>query len=148
NSILTERNQPLNEISALMSGSQVNQPNYVNSPTTQLPTVDQAGLINENYNQKMGQYNQEVARSNAAMGGLFGLGSALLGGWAMSDRRLKQAVHRIGETASGLPVYEYEYLWGGGRQVGLMADEVETVAPGAVAVGPGGFKMVNYAGVL
>ncbi|WP_411196016.1 tail fiber domain-containing protein, partial [Rhizobium sp.] len=42
NSILTERNQPLNEISALMSGSQVHQPSYVNTPTTQLPTVDQA----------------------------------------------------------------------------------------------------------
>lgn len=36
NSILTERNQPLNEISALMSGSQVHQPNYVNTPTTEL----------------------------------------------------------------------------------------------------------------
>ncbi|ANL48646.1 UNVERIFIED_ORG: hypothetical protein GGE63_000109 [Rhizobium esperanzae] len=83
NSILTERNQPLNEISALMSGSQVNQPNYVNTPTTQLPTVDQAGLINENFNQKMGIYNQQVAARNSAMGGLFGLGGSLLGGWAM-----------------------------------------------------------------
>ncbi|MGO8189929.1 tail fiber domain-containing protein, partial [Rhizobium leguminosarum] len=31
NSILTERNQQLNEISALMSGSQVHQPSYVNT---------------------------------------------------------------------------------------------------------------------
>lgn len=148
NSILTERNQPLNEISALMSGSQVNQPNYVNTPTTQLPTVDQAGLINENFNQKMNIYNQEVARSNAAMGGLFGLGGSLLGGWAMSDCRLKRDIHQIGETACGLPVYEYEYVWGGGRQVGFMADEVEAIAPHAVAEGPGGYKMVNYAGIL
>ncbi|MBB2709648.1 tail fiber domain-containing protein [Rhizobium sophoriradicis] len=148
NSILTERNQPLNEISALMSGSQVNQPNYVNTPTTQLPTVDQAGLINENFNQKMGIYDRQVQQSNAAMGGLFGLGGSLLGGWAMSDRRLKRDIHQIGATASGIPVYEYEYSWGGGRQVGVMADEVEAIAPHAVAEGPGGFKMVNYAGIL
>jgi hypothetical protein len=45
--------------------------------------VDQAGLINENFNQQMGQYNQQLAKSNAAMGGLFGLGSSLLGGWAI-----------------------------------------------------------------
>ncbi|PCK76802.1 hypothetical protein CPT34_33640, partial [Rhizobium sophoriradicis] len=57
--------------------------NYVNTPTTQLPTVDQAGLINENFNQKMNIYNQQVAQKNATMGGLFGLGGSLLGGWAM-----------------------------------------------------------------
>ncbi|MGO8070762.1 hypothetical protein AB9E28_35495, partial [Rhizobium leguminosarum] len=57
------------EISALMSGSQVQQPSYVNTPTTQLPTVDQAGMINENFNQKMGLYDRQVAQSNATMGG-------------------------------------------------------------------------------
>jgi hypothetical protein len=82
------------------------------------------------------------------MGGLFGLGSALLGGWAMSDRRLKRDVHQIGVTEAGIPIHEYEYVFGGGRQVGVMADEVERVFPEAVAEGPGGFKMVNYAGVL
>ncbi|RUV30705.1 tail fiber domain-containing protein, partial [Mesorhizobium sp. M1A.T.Ca.IN.004.03.1.1] len=85
----------------LMSGSQVHQPSYVNTPTTQLPTVDQAGLINENFNQQMGLYNQQVARSNAAMGGLFGLGGSLLGGWAKSDRRLKEDINRVGTLENG-----------------------------------------------
>ncbi|TAX92013.1 tail fiber domain-containing protein [Rhizobium leguminosarum] len=145
NSILTERNQPLNEISALMTGSQVNQPNYVNSPTTQLPTVDQAGLINENYNQQMGAYNQQVAKSNAAMGGLFGLGSSLLGGWAMgSDRRLKEDIKRVGTLDNGLPVYVFRYKKGGPTQIGLMSDDVREVHPESVFEDAEGFDRVDY----
>ncbi|MFJ6323826.1 MULTISPECIES: tail fiber domain-containing protein [unclassified Rhizobium] len=146
NAIITQRNQPINEISALMSGSQINQPNYVNTPSTQLPTVDQAGLINQNYQDQLGIYNQQLAKSNAAMGGLFGLGSSLLGGWAMSDRRLKHDIVNIGRTRSGVPIYEYSYVWSPERQVGVMADEVSHI-PGAVAVGPGGFDMVDYSRV-
>ncbi|AVA22465.1 hypothetical protein [Rhizobium sp. NXC24] len=82
--ILTQRNQPINEIGALLSGSQVTQPTYAgNTSSSQIPTVDYAGLVNQNYQDQVGIYNQQVAKSNAAMGGLFGLGSSLLGGWAM-----------------------------------------------------------------
>ncbi|MBY5358620.1 tail fiber domain-containing protein [Rhizobium leguminosarum] len=145
NSILTERNQPLNEISALLSGSQVHQPSYVNTPTTQLPTVDQAGLINENYNQQMGQYNQQLAKSNAAMGGLFGLGSSLLGGWAMgSDRRLKENIRRVGTLDNGLPVYSFRYKKGGPTQIGLMSDDVREVHPESVFEDADGFDRVDY----
>lgn len=142
--ILTQRNQPLNEISALMSGAQVSQPQFTNTPTTSLPTVDQAGLINQNYQDQMGQYNTKLQQSNAAMGGLFGLGSSLLGGWAMSDRNLKNDIELVGALPSGLPVYEYNYVWGGERQTGVMADEAEQLFPDAVAIGAAGFKMVHY----
>ncbi|MBX5239646.1 tail fiber domain-containing protein [Rhizobium sp. NLR22b] len=144
NSILTERNQPLNEISALMSGSQVHQPSYVNTPATQLPTVDQAGLINENFNQKMGLYNQQLAQSNAAMGGLFGLGGSLLGGWAKSDRRLKEDIRRVGTLDNGLPVYAFRYKEGGPMQIGLMSDDVREIHPDAVFEHADGFDRVNY----
>ncbi|MBX5217245.1 MULTISPECIES: tail fiber domain-containing protein [unclassified Rhizobium] len=144
NSILTERNQPLNEISALMSGSQVHQPSYVNTPATQLPTVDQAGLINENFNQKMGLYNQQLAQSNAATGGLFGLGGSLLGGWAKSDRRLKEDIRRVGTLDNGLPVYAFRYKEGGPMQIGLMSDDVREIHPDAVFELADGFDRVNY----
>ncbi|MBX4950236.1 tail fiber domain-containing protein [Rhizobium binae] len=144
NSILTERNQPLNEISALMSGSQVHQPNYVNTPTTELPTVDQAGLINQNFNQKMGLYNQQLAQSNAAMGGLFGLGGTLLGGWAKSDRRLKEDISRVGTLDNGLPIYAFRYKAGGPMQVGLMSDDVRKTHPDAVFEHADGFDRVDY----
>lgn len=77
NAALTERNQPLNELSALMSGSQVQQPGFTTTPQTGVSGVDYAGLVNNNYNQK-------VAANNAMMGGIFGLGSAALGGWSMN----------------------------------------------------------------
>lgn len=70
---LTERNQPLNEISALMSGSQVSQPNFTNTPQTQVAGVDYGGMVNQNYQGQVQQ--QQIAQSgqNALMGGLFGL---------------------------------------------------------------------------
>ena len=75
NTALTMRNQPINEVGALMSGSQVQQPQYVNTPQTGVNGTDVAGLINQ-------QYQGQNANYQAKMGGLFGLGSAALGGWA------------------------------------------------------------------
>jgi hypothetical protein len=40
---LTERNQPLNEITALLSGSQVSQPNFVNAPSPGIAPTDVIG---------------------------------------------------------------------------------------------------------
>lgn len=77
---LTTRNQPINEITALLSGSQVSQPNYqVNQPSP-IPTTDNAGLINQNYNQRLGIWQQDQAQRQQLMGGLFGLGAGALSG--------------------------------------------------------------------
>lgn len=62
---------------------------------------------------------------------------------AFSDRRLKKNIKRIGETAGGTPVYSYDYIWGGGKQVGVMADEVSYAVAGQV----NGFDVVNYGAV-
>jgi len=76
------RNQPLNELSALLSGSQVSMPNYpVNTPAG-IPTTDNAGLIQANYGQQMQNWQQSQQNRNALVGGLFGLGSsAIMGGF-------------------------------------------------------------------
>ena len=63
------RNQPLNEIGALLSGSQVQGPQFVNTPQTSVGGVDYTGLVNQ-------QYQSKLANSQAKMGGLFGLLSA------------------------------------------------------------------------
>jgi hypothetical protein len=78
---LTERNQPINEISALLSGSQVSMPQFgINQPSA-IPTTDVAGLINTNYNQRLGNWQTDMANRQSILGGLFGLGSgALMGG--------------------------------------------------------------------
>lgn len=150
NDILTERNQPINEISALMSGSQVGQPNYTNTPQTQVAGTDYAGMVQNNYQGQMDAYKTQVGQQNAAMGGMFGLGGTLgaaamkygPGLMAMSDRRLKSDIVHVGELPNGLSVYDYTIF--GQRQRGVMADEVEKVIPEAVLTHPSGFKMVDY----
>lgn len=74
--IITQRNQPINEITALLSGSQVASP-QIQSPNIQgIPTTDNAGLINANYQQQLANYQQKNAMTQGILGGLFGLGSA------------------------------------------------------------------------
>lgn len=80
--LLTERNQPLNEITALMSGSQVSQPNWVGTPQTSVAPIDYAGIVQNNFDNQFKGYQSEQGEHNAMMGGLFGLASAPLGGWA------------------------------------------------------------------
>jgi hypothetical protein len=73
NEQLTERNQPLKELAQLLGMGSVDQPQFTNTPTTNLAAPDLTGLVQSNYQAK-------TASHNAALGGLFGLGSALIGG--------------------------------------------------------------------
>lgn len=73
------RNQPINEITALMSGSQVQNPNFVNGNPAQLANTDYAGIINNNFNQKMQNYQAKTSMWNSIVGGLGGLGGAYIG---------------------------------------------------------------------
>jgi hypothetical protein len=81
------RNQPINEITALMSGSQVQNPNFVNTPNYQIPTTDTAGLINQNYAQQQQNYQNAMSSWNSMMGGILGLGGSL-GGASLVARGL------------------------------------------------------------
>jgi hypothetical protein len=63
-----------------------------------------------------------------------------------SDRRLKKNIKQISTRPDGLNVYEFDYIWGGGRQIGLMAQEVQTIYPGAVSESDG-YLMVDYSKV-
>lgn len=135
---LQERNQPINEISALLSGSQVAMPTFQNTPQTGVGGVDYTGLVNN-------KYQAELANSQAMMGGLFGLAGTLgMGAMKFSDRRLKTDIVRVGMLDNGLPVYAYRFNGSPVTEIGLMADEVEAVAPHAVAEAQNGFKMVDY----
>lgn len=69
---LTERNQPLNEIIGLLSGSQVQTPQFVSTPQTNVAGVDYAGLVSD-------KYKADTAAAQSKMGGLFGLLSAPFG---------------------------------------------------------------------
>ena len=73
-----QRNQPLNEIAALMSGSQVQQPSWLNSPSSQIATTDIGGLINQNFQQQQANYQTQQGAWNSTMGGILGLGAGMI----------------------------------------------------------------------
>lgn len=77
--------------------------------------------------------------------GLLNLGGQLLPsiGSLFSDRRLKRNIRKLGSRPDGLNVYEFDYVWGGGKNIGLMAQEVINVYPHAVSMVDGYFA-VNY----
>jgi hypothetical protein len=83
---LTNRNQPLNEISALLGGSQVSQPNFTTTPSPGVAPTDVIGAYNNAFQGEMAGYNAQNSTRNAALGGIFGLAAAPLGGWAYSGR--------------------------------------------------------------
>jgi len=60
-----------------------------------------------------------------------------------SDVRLKTNIVKVGTRDDGLNVYEFNYVWGGPRRVGLMAQEVQNVYPDAVAE-VDGYLTVDY----
>ena len=140
---LALRNQPLNEISGLMSGSQIQMPQfqgYQGSNVAPAPIFAGAQAAGQG---AMDRYGIQSANVNAQNAGLYGLaGTAATGAMMFSDPRLKSNVIRIGTHPSGVGVYEYDIF--GNRERGVMADEVEAVMPEAVALHPSGYKMVNY----
>lgn len=136
NEAMATRNAPINEITALLSGSQVSNPAQMSSPTAQAGVggVDYTGLVNQ-------QYQSEVANHQNMMGGLFGLASTGVG--LFSDRRLKTDIKLVGETDGGTPIYTYRYKAGGPVHMGVMAQDV----PEAAFMTDSGYLAVDYSEV-
>jgi hypothetical protein len=134
------RNQPLNEITGLMSGSQLQMPQFQGyNPTNIAPAPVFAGAQAQGA-VDMQKYGIQQSGANAQTSGLYSLAGAAIP--FMSDRRLKSNIERIGTHKLGIGVYEYDIF--GERQQGVMADEVEKVMPEAVVMHPSGYKMVKY----
>jgi len=142
------RNEPLNTLSAVRTGAQVQGPQFVNSAqqaTTAGPDILSAAQMG--YNAQMGDFNAKQAAQANLNQGLFSLGSS-----AMSDIRLKENIKAIGVMDNGLTLYSFEYkdevkshpLAGEGVHVGVMAQEVEQVFPYAVKTLDDGYKVVDY----
>jgi hypothetical protein len=158
NQALTQYNLPLNTLSALRTGAQVQNPSFINAPqqaTTTGPDMLSAAQATGQYN--LGSSNAASAAQSGFNQGLIGLGgslgSAYLGNMMGSDIRMKENIKAIGWLPNGLPVYEYEYKLefkdkefnGHGKFVGVMAHEVEQVIPEAVHTLNDGYKIVDYA---
>ena len=151
NQAQTNYNMPLNTLSALRTGAQVQNPTFVNAPQQATTAgADVLGATQMGYNAQMGNFNSGVAQQANFNSGLMGLGGA--GIVAASDIRMKENIEPIGIANNGLTVYRYEYkdefkdheLAGRGVHYGYMAQEVEQVFPYAVKTLDDGYKVVDY----
>lgn len=139
---LLERNQPINEIIGLASGSQVQMPQFGGTPQTGVAGTDIAGITQGAYNGQLNAYNQQMGQYNSTMGGLFGLGANAL--MAFSDERLKSDIESTGERVGGIPVKEFTWKGTGERDRGVIAQDVEKKFPHLVEMDPSGYRKVNY----
>jgi hypothetical protein len=157
NQAMTNYNLPLNTLSALRTGAQVQNPSFVNAP--QQATTAGADLLGATT--AAGNYNLASSNaSNAAQAGfnsgLMGLGGTLGAAYMLApaacDIRMKENIEPIGVANNGLTVYKFEYkpefkdheLAGHGVHYGFMAQEVEQVFPYAVHTLNDGYKVIDY----
>ena len=95
NELMIQRNQPLNELAAMLSAQQVVQPSFLTPPQPSISAGDLQGATYANYQGALQQqamqnqnnligYQAGQAASNAMTGGLFGLAGAGIGAYGMS----------------------------------------------------------------
>ncbi len=137
------RNQPLNEITGLMSGSQIQMPQFQGYNGSNIAPAPVFAGAQAQGNAAMDQYGIQSANANAFNSGLFGLAGAGAGAIGRSDIRLKSNIVRVGDHPLGVGIYEYDIE--GRRELGVMAQEVFHVKPDAVHVDTDGYLMVDYA---
>ena len=70
---------------------------------------------------------------------------AAISGFFLSDVRVKRDITPVAKLENGLQLYRYRYAWSDTLYVGVLAQEVLEVAPGAVSRGADGYLRVNYA---
>lgn len=142
----TQRNAPLNEYSALISGTQIKNPTF-NSPSyAGAQAGDIQGATQNAYQAAVNAANAKAATSNANISGLgsfLGTGASI---FARSDVNSKKDITPIG-VANGHKLYEFSYKDGlglpEGRFQGVMAQDVKEYAPEAV-IEIDGALAVNY----
>lgn len=99
--------------------------------------------------------NSTTTKQSASLGqALLQAGSAAAGAYAASDPALKQNIEYVGPGPGGLSLYAFDYIdppndeiaayMAAGRQIGVMADEVEAIRQDALGPMIGGYRTVNY----
>lgn len=147
NQAINQRQIPFGEYLSLSGLGNPQQPNTPSAPAPGVAPTDLSGNVYNSFNAQNQNYQN-------AMGGLYGLGGSILGNGAMlalglSDRRVKMDMIEIGRHALGFPVYLFRYVWNAAKwHVGVIAQEVAPILPGAVAIDPvSGMLMVDYGAI-
>lgn len=127
NNALAEQNIPINQLNALLTGSQLAQPSGVG-----VNPADISGNIYANYQGQQDAYNQKVGSRNANTAAGASLAGSALMAFMLSDKRMKEDITKVGMTDSGLPVYTFRYKGDPCVYMGVMAQEAGEMFPDAV----------------
>lgn len=133
----------------LMGGAQ-----SIENNAAELPWIG-VGALNGNVRQASNGYGTQTTTQQAPWGSqLLGAAGNIASAYASrpssSDPRLKLNIDRVGTLPSGLGVYEWNYDHSKGVELpegrfrGVMADEVEMIAPHLMGPLLGGYKTVYY----
>ena len=136
-----------NEISSLLGQQQVGgvgfqqfQPQFSG---LDLFGAEQSGL-NRQFQAQQASAQRSADSRNALIGAIGDLGSGI--GAAFSDKNLKENIKLIGNSPSGIPIYEFDYInksYGQFRYEGVMAQDLLELKPEAVINNDKHLK-VNY----
>lgn len=127
------RQAPINEITALMSGGQVTMPQFTPYRASNIADTPYQDSVYKSYQGQLDAWKTQTAQNTAMKNGLFSLGGSIAGGlFKLSDARVKTEVKYERTLPSGINVYSYRYLWSDKREEGVIAQEVQKVAPEAV----------------
>lgn len=137
------RSEPLNMLNAVRSASPVAMPQFQGYTGQNVQAAPIMAATQAQGQAQQGLYNAQVGQQNGLLSTLGTLGAAGLnmGLFGASDRRLKSNIVRIGTHRLGIPLYRYDIF--GQPAVGVMAQDVLTVKPEAVAE-IGGYLAVDY----
>lgn len=102
------------------------------SSMNQLGTAAEAATARKNaYTRDKAAHRQQTYSTVAQLGVL---------AFALSDRRAKQDIKKVGVSPSGINIYTFKYKNNDEVYRGVMADEV----PWATSIAPNGYKLVDY----
>lgn len=137
------RNQPINEITALMGGGQVTVPQFSPYNAGSVAGTPIGDYIYNSANLQRQDANTAAQARGQIFNSIGNIASAGL--FKFSDARLKTDVVYVGtDQTTGLRWYTYRYIGSAIQQFGVIAQEVMKVRPDAVAMTESGYYAVNY----
>lgn len=142
------QNEAIGQAQGLMNGTQ----GLLNN-AAELPWIG-VGALNGNVRQASNGYGTTTSKQTGNIGQMLLQGASnAAAAYAGSDIRLKTNIDRVGETADGLGIYDFDYLpiegqiaafMPEGRQRGVMAHEVAVLRPDALGPVIDGYATVDY----
>jgi hypothetical protein len=102
-----------------------------------------AGAIGSNATSMYGTQANAYNAGQGDDGTMQAIGTIAGAALMLSDSRLKRDVRKVADDRRGFGWYEFEYVWGGGRRVGVLAQEVQAIIPAAVCE-VDGYLAVDY----